>query len=146
MSGERETQPRGNCRETSASRSVEVNGQDLRRSCPIDRCFGSHLSSLASRVRRVSPNPLAKSPLSLKTTHYLVLRKAAQNGPQCHAPPRATMTPKPAAPSIDGAPPGVAEDDQKADESDGVGGEGARMVPSTMRRMMATRWSFVVLP
>ena len=78
MSGERETQPRGNCRETSASRSVEVNGQDLRRSCPIDRCFGSHLSSLASRVRRVSPNPLAKSPLSLKTTHYLVLECRAK--------------------------------------------------------------------
>jgi hypothetical protein len=30
VNGKKETQPRGNCRETSAGRSAEVKGQDLR--------------------------------------------------------------------------------------------------------------------
>jgi hypothetical protein len=72
VNGKRETQPRGNCRETSAGRSAEVEGQDLRRSCPIDRCLGSYLSPLASRVRRVDPDPWTKSRLCRKTTRYLV--------------------------------------------------------------------------
>jgi hypothetical protein len=72
VNGKRETQPRGNCRETSAGRGAEVEGQDLRRSCPIDRCLGSNLSPLASRVRRVDPDPWTKSRLSRKTTRYLV--------------------------------------------------------------------------
>jgi hypothetical protein len=72
VNGKRETQPRGNCRETSAGRGAEVEGQDLRRSCPIDRCLGSNLSPLASRVRRVDPNPWTKSRLCRKTTRYLV--------------------------------------------------------------------------
>jgi hypothetical protein len=72
VNGKRETQPRGNCRETSAGRSAEVEGQDLCRSCPIDRCLGSYLSPLASRVRRVDPDPWTKSRLCRKTTRYLV--------------------------------------------------------------------------
>jgi hypothetical protein len=72
VNGKRETQPRGNCRETSAGRGAEVEGQDLRRSCPIDRCLGSNLSPLASRVRRVDPDPWTKSRLCRKTTRYLV--------------------------------------------------------------------------
>ena len=79
MNGKRETQPRGNCRETSAGRSAEVKGQDLRRSCPIDRCLGSYLSPLASRVRWVDPDPRTKPPLCLKNTPYLVVERAAPN-------------------------------------------------------------------
>ena len=71
MNGKREMQPRGNCRETSAGRSAEVKGQDLRGSCPIDRCLGSYLSPLASRVWRVDPDPRTKSPPCLNTTRYL---------------------------------------------------------------------------
>jgi len=88
VNGKRETQPRGNCRETSAGRSAEVEGQDLRRSCPIDRCLGSYLSPLASRVRRVDPDPWTKSRLCRKTTCYLVEGESATSVPASATPTR----------------------------------------------------------
>jgi hypothetical protein len=77
--GKEKTESRGNCRATPRPAEVSVRGQDLRRGCPIGPCFGSYLSPLASRVRRVDPDTRTKSRLSQKAApqkaaRYLIVK------------------------------------------------------------------------